>query len=144
MNLDEIRVSLGKDIEELGYHLYSLNYFKKDKILEVLLDESLDLDTVSDVSQKISSLMDRYDEDFDEYLLDVSCAGAEKAIRNDEEISKAVGNYIHISTDNLNIDGELKSFEDDCLEIEYKEKTRTKKVVVDIKDIKEIRYAIKF
>ena len=144
MNLDEIKVSLEKDIEKLGYHLYSLNYFKKDKILEVLLDESLDLDTISDVSSKISDLMDKYDEDFDEYLLDVSCAGAEKAIRNDEEIVKAVDSYIHVSTNNITIEGTLKSFVDDCLTIEYKDKTRVKTLEVNKKDIKEIRYAVKF
>ena len=43
-------------IENLGYRLFEIKTGKADgnDVLEVILDESLDLDSVSEVSQKIS------------------------------------------------------------------------------------------
>ena len=144
MDVNSFKEDLKKDIESIGYHLYSLSYKKKDNILEVLIDESLDLDGISKVSEFISSFMDKYDTDFDEYLLDVSCAGCERKIRNEEELTRAVNSYIHIKTNDNELDGTLKSFKDNKLTIEYLDKTRKKTLVVDYADIKMIRYAVKF
>ena len=144
MDVNSFKEDLKKDIESIGYHLYSLSYKKKDNILEVLIDESLDLDGISKVSEFISSFMDKYDTDFDEYLLDVSCAGCERKIRNEEELTRAVNSYIHIKTKDNELDGTLKSFKDNKLTIEYLDKTRKKTIVVDYADIKMIRYAVKF
>ena len=46
MEVNTFKEALSKDIESVGYHLYSLTYKKKDNILEVLIDESLDLDGI--------------------------------------------------------------------------------------------------
>ena len=144
MKLDELKVNLSKEIETLGYHLYSLNYLKKDKILEVLIDESIDLDEVSKLSEEVSKIMDKYDDDFDEYLLDVASAGCEREIKTDEEIKRAIGSYVHLKTSTLEIDGTLKEYKDNVLEIEYLDKTRKKTVIENINNVKKLRYAVKF
>ena len=144
MEVNTFKEALAKDIEFVGYHLYSLSYKKKDNILEVLIDESLDLDGISKLSELISGFMDKYDKDFDEYLLDVSCAGCERKIRNREELARATGEYVHIKTREFEEDGYLKSFEDDKVTVEYMDKTRKKTVTVNYDDIKMIRYAVKF
>lgn len=144
MEVNTFKEALTKDIESVGYHLYSLTYKKKDNILEVLIDESLDLDGISKLSELISGFMDKYDKDFDEYLLDVSCAGCERKIRNREELVRAVGEYVHIKTREFEEDGYLKSFESDMVTVEYMDKTRKKTVTVNYDDIKMIRYAVKF
>ena len=144
MELSEIKKNLAKDIENLGYHLYSLNYLKKDKILEVLIDESLDLNEISALSEKISNLMDKYDETFDEYMLDVASVGIERAIKGEEQIKKAVNNYIHLETKEVKIDGTLLAYQDGELKIEYLDKTRKKTLSVNVKDVKKLRYAVKF
>ena len=144
MELDKIKTNLSKDIEKLGYHLYSLKYSKKERILEVLIDESIDLNEISKLSEKISKIMDKYDEEFDEYLLDVASAGCEREIKNEEDIKKAVNSYVHIKTEELNIDGTLKAYKAGVLEIEYLDKTRKKNIKVKEEDVKKLRYAVKF
>lgn len=144
MEVNTFKEALSKDIESLGYHLYSLTYKKKDNILEVLIDESLDLDGISRLSELISGFMDKYDKDFDKYLLDVSCAGCERRIRNEDELRRAVGEYVHIKTREFEEDGYLKSFENGKVTVEYMDKTRKKAVTVNYDDIKMIRYAVKF
>lgn len=144
MEVNTFKEALSKDIESVGYHLYSLTYKKKDNILEVLIDESLDLDGISRLSELISGFMDKYDEDFDEYLLDVSCAGCERRIRNEDELRRAVGEYVHIKAREFEEDGYLKSFENGKVTVEYMDKTRKKAVTVNYDDIKMIRYAVKF
>lgn len=144
MEVNAFKEALSKDIESVGYHLYSLTYKKKDNILEVLIDESLDLDGISRLSELISGFMDKYDKDFDEYLLDVSCAGCERRIRNEDELRRAVGEYVHIKTREFEEDGYLKSFENGKVTVEYMDKTRKKAVTVNYDDIKMIRYAVKF
>ena len=144
MEVNTFKEALSKDIESVGYHLYSLKYKKKDNILEVLIDESLDLDGISRLSELISGFMDKYDKDFDEYLLDVSCAGCERRIRNEDELRRAVGEYVHIKTREFEEDGYLKSFENSKVTVEYMDKTRKKAVTVNYYDIKMIRYAVKF
>lgn len=144
MEVNTFKEALSKDIESVGYHLYSLTYKKKDNILEVLIDESLDLDGISRLSELISGFMDKYDKDFDEYLLDVSCAGCERRIRNEDEFRRAVGEYVHIKTREFEEDGYLKSFENGKVTVEYMDKTRKKAVTVNYDDIKMIRYAVKF
>ena len=144
MEVNTFKEALSKDIESVGYHLYSLTYKKNDNILEVLIDESLDLDGISRLSELISGFMDKYDKDFDEYLLDVSCAGCERRIRNEDELRRAVGEYVHIKTREFEEDGYLKSFENGKVTVEYMDKTRKKAVTVNYDDIKMIRYAVKF
>lgn len=144
MEVNTFKEALSKDIESVGYHLYSLTYKKKDNVLEVLIDESLDLDGISRLSELISGFMDKYDKDFDEYLLDVSCAGCERRIRNEDELRRAVGEYVHIETREFEEDGYLKSFENGKVTVEYMDKTRKKAVTVNYDDIKMIRYAVKF
>lgn len=144
MDLSEIKASLSKDLLELGYHLYSLDYKKKEKILEVLIDESLDLNEITNLSEKVSKLMDKYDEDFDEYLLDVASAGCEREIKTEEDIKKAINSYVYLKTKDLEINGTIKSYEDGVIEIEYLDKTRKKNTKVKVNDVKELRYAVKF
>ena len=144
MELEKIKANLSKDIEKLGYHLYSLKYSKKEKTLEVLIDESLDLNEISKLSEKISKYMDKYDEEFDEYLLDVASAGCEREIKSEDDIKKAINSYVHIKTKELDIDGTLKSYKGNVLEIEYLDKTRKKNVKVNKEEVKKMRYAVKF
>lgn len=144
MDLSEIKSSLSKDLLKLGYHLYSLDYKKKEKILEVLIDESLDLNEITDLSEKVSKIMDKYDEDLNEYLLDVASAGCERQIKTKEDIEKAINSYVYLKTNDLEINGTIKSFKDGVIEIEYLDKTRKKNVNVNESDVKELRYAVKF
>ncbi len=144
MKLEEIKEALAKDIEKEGYHLYDLTYLKKDKILTCLLDESLDLDAIEKLSQKISVFMDKYDEDFDEYLLDISCVGIERPIRNEDELLKAVGSYVFVKTKDDKLNGTLLAYENGVLKLEYQDKNKKKIKEIAYSAVKQLRYAVRF
>lgn len=144
MDLKNFESELSKDIESIGYHLFSLDYESKHNVLHVYLDESLDLNQMEVVSEKISAFMDKYDGEFDEYLLDVTSIGAERPIRNETEVLAAVGKYVHVKTKEVDLDGELVKFENNVLTIQYLDKTRKKTISINYKDVKKLRYAVKF
>ena len=88
--------------------------------------------------------MDKYDDEFDEYLLDVSSVGLERPIRSEEELKEAIGSYIYVKTSKREIYGSLKSFKEGILVIKHKEKNLSVESTINYKDIKKVRYAVKF
>ena len=144
MNLQKIKDELKAFLKKEDMKLYDLSYKRKDNILEVTLDESLDLNELEVISNKISNFMDSIDEDMDQYLLDVNTVGIERPIRNLEEVKKAIGNYVFIKTKDKAINGNLISLEEEVLTVSYKDKTTVKQLKIDYKDVKEMRYAVKF
>jgi ribosome maturation factor RimP len=134
--------------------LHSLKYFKRDGqyILEVLIereDFSMDLDTLSEVSHKISDLLDENDEFKEPYYLEVSSTGAERELVTLNDYQKVIGKYIHLEfkekVNNLEaINGELIKIENEVFEITFRNKTRKEKLVIDYKNIKKGNLAIKF
>lgn len=144
MEIEKLKDNLKRDLKSLGYDLYDVSYQKKDNILSVIVDKQMDLNEVEELSKKVSSIMDLYDEDMDEYLLDVSSVGIEREIRDKKELEKAVGSYIYVKTKELKVYGDLLEFKDDVLTLETKDKNITKKVNINYSDIKFVRYAVKF
>lgn len=144
MEIEKLKDNLKRDLKSLGYDLYDVYYQKKDNILSVIVDKQMDLNEVEELSKKVSSIMDLYDEDMDEYLLDVSSVGIEREIRDKKELEKAVGSYIYVKTKELKVYGDLLEFKDDVLTLETKDKNITKKVNINYSDIKFVRYAVKF
>ena len=141
-----LRNDLEKLLNEKGYHLYDLNCHKEDGniVLEVVLDEHLDLNEITKVSQDVSELMDEIDKSEEAYLLDVHCAGLERALRNPEEVNKAVYSYICITTKDGELYGDLISFDGNELTISYKDKNITKKKTLSYAEVIAMRTAVKF
>lgn len=144
MEIKDLKVNLERDLTCLGYKLYDVTYSKKDNILSVIIDKTMDLNEVEELSRKVSSIMDLYDEDFDEYLLDVCSVGVERPIRNEDELLAAVGSYIYVKTKELKAYGDLKAFEEGVLTLLTKDKNITKELKINYKDTKKVRYACKF
>lgn len=144
MELNKIRKDLELFLEEKGLHLFDCSFNKHEAIFSILIDETLNMDELESLSNDLSKFMDKYDEEFDNYILDVSNVGIERPIRNDEEIIKAINSYIYVKTKDKELNGTLKSFENDELLISYKDKTRSKEITLNKKDIKKIRYAVNF
>ncbi|MBQ6478361.1 MAG: hypothetical protein IJI44_03220 [Erysipelotrichaceae bacterium] len=145
MDLSKVKQSLQEFIEEKGMKLFEVSYHKKDTTLSVLLDEKLNMDELEKISQEISDHLDRFDEEFDDnYFLDVSTVGAERPIRNEQELLEAMGAYIYVKTKEAEYYGTLKSFREGILILEVKDKNRRKDVSVDYPKIKKMRYAVQF
>ena len=143
MNLKEISRNLQSDIEKLGYHLFDLKYNKQENILSVVIDESLDLDKIEELSRKVSKLMDKYDESFDNYILDVCSVGVERPLRTIDEIKDSVGEFVYVKTNTKKITGTIKKVKDNIISLEYKDKNIKKMVDVNYKDVKKIHKTVK-
>ena len=144
MKLAALKENLKRDLTSLGYELYDVSYSKKDRILQVLIDKKMDLKEIESLSKKVSKIMDLYDEDMDEYILDVGSVGIERPIRDEEELKKAVGSYIYVRTKEEKIYGTLVSFDGNVLKLSVKDKNVTKETAIGYKDIKNVRYAVEF
>lgn len=145
MNTDKIKKEIEGFLSSRGMKLFDLQYAKKDQTLTVLLDEKLSMNELEEVSNEISQLLDKYEDEFvDNYFLDVSTVGAERPIRNKEELKDAVGEYIYVKVKGNEYYGTLHSFENETLTLKVKDKTREKDVLIEYPQIKKVRYAVKF
>lgn len=150
-NIDEIRKELDQFCKEKGYKLYSVSYGKEkdDYILHVEIDNHLDLNGISEVSRLISEFMDENDYIDDAYLLDVYTVGLERVLEGYDEILNAKGQYVFVKmkkeTNGIKkIEGTLTDVSEERIEISYMQKNISKKLSVELSNIKLIRLAVKF
>lgn len=151
MDLKKLEDNLSELIAEEGYNLYSCAYSKgkSESVLALVVDreDPISLNDLEALSGKVSDLLDRLDPIDEAYTLDISSLGAEKPIAI-EDIPKNVGRYanIHLSHPykGLNsLEGYLRESETPGhIVLEYKEKNRTLKADLEIKDIDKARRAV--
>jgi len=132
-------------VEEMGYALYDIIEANEDgkPVLKVLID-SADFITIDDcinVSRKVSEALDEDDPYDYEYLLEVSSAGAEHELRNDDEIARSIGKHVYIETYEQTFEGKLIAATTQTLTIEMKQKKIKK---IQLIDVRFIRQAIVF
>ena len=152
MDLNNLKPQLEKRINELGYDLVSLSSKKEkgDLVVSIVVDkvDPIDMNEIVSLSEKLSSYMDEIDNSETPYLLDISSLGAEKPLKV-ENLKDYVGRYVNVHVNNAingeNIfEGDMVEVTDDSITIEYRIKTRVKKVVILLSNIYKIRLAIKF
>ena len=145
MDTEKISKLISQLLESEGLKLFEVTYHKNDQTLAVTLDEKMNMDEIEAVSEKISKLLDEHEDELpDNYFLDVSTVGAERPIRNEEELFKAIGEYIYVKSGKEEYYGTLSSYHDGILELKVKDKTREKDVQIEYAKIKKVRYAVKF
>lgn len=145
MDINKIKKILEDFSKENDLNLFDVNYQKSSLILTVLFDNELDMDKLEEVSNKLSTYLDKYEDEFeDNYFLDVSTVGVERPIRNEEELKAAVGKYIYVKTKENEYYGTLHSYTNGVLSLNVKDKNRTKNVSVEYSNTKQLRYAVEF
>ena len=145
MNLEKINHALDEFCKENKVKLFEVSYHKNDQTLTVLLDEKLNMDELEEISKKLSDYLDRFEDEFeDNYFLDVSNVGAERPIRNEEELKQAIGEYIYVKTKDNEYYGTFKSYSNGVISLDVTEKNKTKNVSIEYKNTKKVRYAVKF
>lgn len=140
-------------IKEKNLILYDLKYEKEDNenYLRVLIekeDDVMDLDTCVDVSETLSTLLDKEDPIPDEYYLEVTSSGREKELSKLEDYQKAVGKYILVLTSELvsgydELVGDLKGVNEDGIELQINLKGRIKVVNIPFKIIEKAHLTYK-
>ena len=147
MDLNVCKEILEPFIKEHDLIFYDVSLVKEFGylILRVLLDKKggIDLETLSLANEYLSERIDKYDQDMPEYMLEVSSPGAEKELRNDEEINENIGQYVHVETSNMVYEGTLEesSLENIVLRINIKGRFKNQSILKN--DIKLIRLAVK-
>ena len=76
-------------------------------------------------------------------MLEVSSPGAEKKLRNIDEIVDSIGLYVHIEIPNNIYEGYLESVVDDTICVKINAKGRFKRVNIKYDEISLIRLAVK-
>ncbi|MEE8825264.1 ribosome maturation factor RimP [Lentilactobacillus sunkii] len=116
-------------LENHEFYLFDVEFVKENKswYLRVYIDKKggITIDDCVMVSDELSEKIDAMDPDPipQAYFLEVSSPGAERPLRNDEELNQAIGEYIHVSLyKNLNgsktFEGTLKTLNDDVLTLQ--------------------------
>ncbi|MBN2604691.1 MAG: ribosome maturation factor RimP [Bacilli bacterium] len=138
--MEELKAKFKKIIEDLGYYLYDVTYELEgeDFILRVLIenDTFIDIDDCVKVSRVISDELDILDPFDEAYNLEVASSGAERELRNTEEVQRAVGKTVYVETLEQTFQGKLKTFQNDILEIVQKNKKVTKVNYIDVSYIR--------
>ena len=129
INSTETKVEnlLKKPIEDLGYKLYDIEYVKQGKEFHLIVyiekEGGVDLIDCEKVSDVINPILDTADPIKEQYFLEVSSSGIEKALRKVEHYKKQIGNKIEVKLfskiNNENcLQGILKDVDDESINLE--------------------------
>lgn len=140
-------------VEEASIILYDVCWRNEGstRILQVSImrqDGSMDIDTCSAISEKISLQLDTEDMIASEYFLEVCSPGAERELRSKEEIKEALGEFVYVKLKDPKagldeVKGTLQIVEDDKILIEYMAKAVRKKAEIAMDNIACIRLSVK-
>ncbi len=152
--LDKIKVIIEPILQNNDVYLDDIEYVqdKGEWYLRIFIEKNegyLDMDTCVAVSEAISQKMDEEDLIQNEYYLEVSSPGIEKPLKTFEQVKNSIGKYVYAKLYNPiagmdEIEGHIKTIENEMIEFEYLVKNIKKKVKIDYNNIKFIRLAVKF
>ncbi|OUQ01798.1 ribosome maturation factor RimP [Lactobacillus gallinarum] len=154
--IDLVRPVVETIIDEHGDMLVDMEYVKEkgQNYLRIYVDRQpngIDIDEIAALSELVSEKLDTIDPDPlpDPYVLELSSPGAERPIKTEADWERALNDYVHIGLyqkieDKKVYEGMLKSYNNDEIVLEVKDKTRRKKLTIPRKLIAKIRFAIEF
>lgn len=161
--VDKVKTLAEEKASKLGLTIESVEWVFENGvyILRIIADKDngLDIDDATALNESMSDALDKENFIEEEYMLEVSSPGIERELKNDNDIKKNIGEYVHI--DFINKFGitkdsyltEIEGFIDSVLERDEKIaalvlriniKGRVKKIEIEKENIKFIRKAIKF
>ncbi|MGG4146192.1 ribosome maturation factor RimP [Paenibacillus algorifonticola] len=118
-------------LSENGFELVDIEYVKEGSnfFLRVSVDKEggIDIDECGRISEFLSEQLDKNDPVTDAYFLEVSSPGAERPLKKAEDVRKAVGKYVYITTyEPINaskeFEGDLISFDGEELVVKVGKK----------------------
>ena len=150
-SLEQIKELISGKLNENGYKLSSFKFASgKNATLEIVVDrdEPIGFDDISDISTKISTLLDEHEFTEASYLLDVSSLGIEKPI-DVSQLEKYKDQYINIHLTHpykgeSYLEGTLVEVNDLTIKLFYFKKGKKTTSEIERKYIDKARLAIKF
>jgi len=151
-NTGKLKELMEPVLKTCGVRLYELKWNAGDHTLQVAImheDGSMDLDTCAEVSEKLSDCLDESNAISSAYTLEVCSPGAEREIRDPEELKHMSEPYVYMRLKHpyrkmIEITGTVKSFRDGMIELEYREKAARKTAEISAEEIEYLRLAVKF
>jgi ribosome maturation factor RimP len=149
--VDIVKQLIQPILDEEHVLLYDVLWIRNEHTLQVSImkeDGTMDLDTCAEVSEKISALLDQKDPIQGEYTLEVCSPGAEREIRNLDELDHMAGSYVFVRLKEpvkkmMEITGEIETVEDGIITIDYRDKTAHRKAQFSKDNIQYIRLAVR-
>lgn len=147
--IKKIEELLNDYLKESNQYVYSIEEVREFgfNILRVLIDSKdlLDTDSIERINNYLSEKLDAYNPfNGREYMLEVSSAGIEKEIRNEQELIESIDEYIFVEANGNEYYGYLVGYEDNELSLKINLKGRMKVIKIKYNEVKFIRHAIKF
>ncbi|MGF3066136.1 ribosome maturation factor RimP [Facklamia sp. P13055] len=153
--IDKVQPLVEPIIASLDCQLIDIEYLKEGKhwFLRIYADKEggIDLDHCALISEKISEVLDTMQPDpFPEaYFLEVSSPGAERPLKNEEQIRSAIGEYVHFDYyapqyGEKQHEGVLLDVTEDYYLLKVPIKTVTKELEINKKGVAKARLAVKF
>ena len=142
---EKVENIIRKNIEELGYELYDVEYVKeaKDYFLRIYIDskKGIDLNDCEKVSNNITELLDKEDLIPEQYFLEVSSPGIERVLKKEKHLSDNIGNEVQIKLfkpfeGQKQYKGILKGFDETKIEIVNQNEEQ---INIDRKNISQIQ-----
>jgi ribosome maturation factor RimP len=89
------------------------------RILRITVDREggVDLDTIAEVSERVSRRLDLEGYEAGPYHLEVSTPGLERPLRRPEDFRRAVGERVRVRTPDGVVEGELREAEQDRIRV---------------------------
>ncbi|MEG0260961.1 MAG: ribosome maturation factor RimP [Lysinibacillus sp.] len=141
-------------VEELNLELVDVEFVKEGRnwFLRVYIDTpegNIDIDQCSQVSERLSAILDEKDPIEQNYYLEVSSPGAERPLKKDVDFENAIGKYIYVKVyepikDLKEFYGYLTSYDEHTLTLDVRIKTRKITVSIEQEKIALARLAIDF
>lgn len=142
------------ELSAMGFELFDLQFAKEggDHYLRVFIDNDagVTLDDCVAVSERLSVVLDEKPDLIPSaYFLEVSSPGAERPLKDDRALQKAIGDWVHLNfyaqIDGVKeVEGRLLSYDDSTYTLETKDKTRRIEKSYERKNVSLIRLAIEF
>jgi ribosome maturation factor RimP len=108
-------------IEGEGIDVVDVTFGRENgrRILRVTVDRDggVDLDTISQISQKVSRRLDLEGFEPGPYALEVTTPGIERPLRRPQDFRRAVGERVRVKTEDGVLVGELRAAQDDAIRI---------------------------
>ena len=151
--MDNLKEWIEEVLSQKGCHLYELEWITNQAtpLLRVSVekeDGTIDLDTCASCSDAIGQMLDEKDWYANEYMLEVCSPGAERELKTDEQIQRAIGKYVFVKLKDPKqgldqVIGDLENATETDVTIAYKDKTRNKKITIEKSNIQLIMTAVK-
>lgn len=140
-------------LNDIELDLVDIEYVKEgqDWFLRVYIDKpsGVSIEECSLVSEQLGEVLDETDPIKDAYFLEVSSPGVERPLKTRDDLINHVNQnanirlYHHIDG-HKEFEGIIKSFENDTLTIEYRDRARLKEVKIPFDSIAKARRAVSF